>query len=93
MVLGGLRESARLARAARAGGYRLIVTTTFEGPVGTAAALHLAAVVGDVELASGLASADVVEASFPDSLIPRRGELRGPRGAGLGVGPGTGGAE
>jgi o-succinylbenzoate synthase len=87
MVLGGLRESARLARAAVERGFRVVVTTTFEGPVGTAAALHLAAVVGDVRLASGLASADVIAASFPSWLVPDRGTLRCSADPGLGTEP------
>ena len=84
MVAGGLRASSRLARTAREKRLRVLVTTTFEGPVGTAAALHLAAVFGDPGLAHGLASADVVDTAFPRSLIPRGGELRSPTDAGLG---------
>ncbi len=76
MVLGGLRASARLARAAAAAGVRCVVTTTFEGPVGTAAALHLSAALGDPELAHGLAASDMLVAEFPQELVPVRGSLR-----------------
>ncbi len=76
MVLGGLRASARLARAAGGVGVRCVVTTTFEGPVGLAAALHLAAAVGDSSLAHGLAASDVLVADFPDELVPVAGILR-----------------
>ncbi len=76
MVLGGLRASAQLARAASGVGVRCVVTTTFEGPVGLAAALHLAAAVGDSSLAHGLAASDTLVADFPDELVPVAGRLR-----------------
>ncbi|MCP4004942.1 MAG: o-succinylbenzoate synthase [bacterium] len=85
MVLGGLRASARLARAAMRVQVRSFVTTTLDGPVGTAAALHLAAAVGDATLASGLDSSTTLNIQFPDFLTTRNGELRIPSLPGLGL--------
>ncbi len=86
MVLGGVRASARLAAAS---GVRCVVTTTFEGPVGVAAALHLAAAVGDRKLAHGLAASDALVADFPAQLAPISGSLSPARGPGLmGTAPG-----
>jgi o-succinylbenzoate synthase len=86
-VLGGLRAAARLAWAARAGGVRCVVTTTLDGPVGTAGALQLAAAVGDADLASGLAAAELLDTPFPELLRPRDGRLELPARAGLGLDP------
>lgn len=89
MVLGGLRASARLAAAAEARGIRCFVTTTFEGPIGTAAALHLAASLRSgahgSELAHGLASSEVMAGPFPEALVPRDGSLPIPDLPGLGL--------
>ena len=76
MVLGGLRACVRFAEAAGRVRLRSFVTTTFEGPVGTAHALHLAAAVADPALACGLASHEVLDTAFPEALIPREGSLR-----------------
>jgi L-Ala-D/L-Glu epimerase len=76
MVLGGLGPAAALASAARARGIPSIVTTTLEGPLGTAAALHLAAAVGARDRAHGLASVDSVDTAFPPMLQPHEGRLR-----------------
>ena len=83
-LLGGLRPAARLARAATASGADCVITTALEGPIGTAAALQLAAAVGDPKRAHGLSACDWVEAPFPVDLIPRDGRLFLPRAAGLG---------
>jgi len=76
MVLGGLGPAVALATAARARGIPSIVTTTFEGPLGAAAALHLAAAIGSADLAHGLAAADSIDAPFPPMLQPQGGRLR-----------------
>jgi len=75
MVQGGLCDSAHLCREAAARGVRIVVTTTFDGPAATAAALHLAAAFGSPTLAHGLASCDVLDCEFPDSLVVRDGRL------------------
>ena len=84
MALGGLGPGARLARAAAARGLRSVVTTTLDGPIATAAALHLAAAVGTPALAQGLAAADSLAAPFPAALVPERGWLHLAPSAGLG---------
>jgi len=86
MVLGGLRQGLRIAAAAMAAGVSSIVTTTIDGGVGTAAALHLAAALGENVLACGLATgallaADVVEPGL--EVVDGRMPL--PAGPGLGV--------
>lgn len=85
MLLGGLRASARLGRDATRAGVRCFVTTTFEGPVGTAAAAHLAAAVSDPSLANGLPSIDWIHARFPEELEPDEGCLRISTDPGLGL--------
>ncbi len=85
LLLGGLRAAARLARDARAAGVRCLVTTTFDGPLGTAAALQLAAAIADPELACGLATLDALDVAVPDVLRPRDGWLDLPGGPGLGL--------
>lgn len=86
MVLGGLRRALRIADAAMAAGVPSIVTTTIDAGVGTAAALHLAAALGEGVLACGLATgallaADVIE----PGLEVRDGRMPLPAGPGLGV--------
>jgi len=76
MVLGGLGPAAALASAARARGIPSIITTTLEGPLGTAACLHLAAAVGAADRAHGLAAADSIDVPFPPRLQPHEGRLR-----------------
>jgi len=75
MVQGGLASAAHLCREASARGLRVVVTTTFDGPAGTAAALHLSAAHGSPTLAHGLASCEVLDCDFPEILIPHGGRL------------------
>ncbi len=86
-VLGGLAAALDLARRAARSGVASLVTTTLDGPLGTAAALHLAAAVGGHAHAHGLAAADWVEAPFAPSLVPRSGRLEIARGPGFGEVP------
>jgi L-alanine-DL-glutamate epimerase-like enolase superfamily enzyme len=86
MVQGGLRASLRLARAAARAGVRCFVTTTLDGPIASAAAVHLAAAICDGSLACGLAAADSVEADFPGWLRARAGSIGLPELPGLGLG-------
>lgn len=76
MVLGGPSRAASLARDATTRGVRCVVTTTFEGPIGTAASLELAARWGDPELAHGLAGFEQLDVDFPTRLRPRGGQLQ-----------------
>ena len=78
MVQGGLRPSLQLATRAAARGLACFATTTLDGPLGTRAALQLAAALPDFGFDHGLAAADVIEDAFPESLIPRDGALRVP---------------
>jgi o-succinylbenzoate synthase len=87
MVLGGLRPCVRLAAAVRARALRCLVTTTFEGGIGTALAAHLAAATAERDLACGLDSHGSLEAELPPELIPRDGWLRVLDGPGLGWKP------
>lgn len=86
MVLGGLRRALRIAGLAAAAGVSSIVTTTIDAGVGTAAALHLAAALGEGVLPCGLATG----ALLADDVIEPRLEVTGgtmplPAGDGLGV--------
>jgi muconate cycloisomerase len=84
-LLGGLRAASLLARGAAASGVRVLITTSFDGPLGTAAALHLAAAVADPELACGLATLEALEGDWPATLLPVEGTLTLSSGIGLGL--------
>jgi L-alanine-DL-glutamate epimerase-like enolase superfamily enzyme len=62
----------------------VVVTTALDGPIATAAALHLAAAVGTPALAQGLAAAESIACPFPAALVPERGRLRIAQRPGLG---------
>lgn len=85
-VLGGPVATHRLATAARAAGKRVIVTSFFDGPIGLAAAAHVAAACGD-DGPHGIGTAAAVEADFPTSLRAVDGHVTLPLGIGLGVDP------
>ena len=76
MVAGGLRPAAELCAAARDRGIPTLVTTTFDGPIATAAALHLAAACGSPTLAHGLDASSTLACRFPGALVPSGGILR-----------------
>ncbi len=78
--------SALLAQAAhvRADGREVYLASTFDGPVGIAAAVHAAAALG-VELPCGLATLDAFAEGPPAALRPRQGAIAVPSGSGLGV--------
>lgn len=78
--ISGLLEAA--ARARRAG-YEVYLASTLDGPLGIAAALHAAAVIGP-DRPCGLATLDLFERSVP-GLTVAHGELRAPDGPGLGT--------
>jgi o-succinylbenzoate synthase len=75
MVQGGLGPAAALCAAARRCAVRTLVTTTLDGPVATAAALHLAAAQGTKTFAHGLDAAAHVAGAFPKALVPVQGRL------------------
>ena len=85
-VIGGPVATHRLAVAARAAGKRVIVTSFFDGPIGLAAAAHVAAACGD-DGPHGVGTAGAIDADFPAGLAPVDGVVRLPEGPGLGVDP------
>lgn len=84
-VLGGLRAARRAAARAHAAGCALVVTTVFDGAVGRAGALALAASLPDPLLACGLATGGVLadDVAAPERVV--RGALAPPDEPGLGV--------
>jgi L-alanine-DL-glutamate epimerase-like enolase superfamily enzyme len=81
---GGITAVLAAASAARAAGSAVYLASSFDGPVGIAAAVHAAAALGDVP-PCGLATLGHI--GIEDSaLTPRRGRVEVPRGPGLGVG-------
>ena len=86
MVVGGLRPARQIAELASVAGVAVVVTTTIDAGVGTAAALHLAATLPEDGPACGLATG----ALFVDDLVVRPlaasdGWMELPEGPGLGV--------
>jgi o-succinylbenzoate synthase len=77
-ITGVLRDAAR----ARAAGYEVYLASTFDGPLGIAAALH-AAVVLAPDRASGLATLPLFDGRR-DPLPAADGRMRAPAGPGLG---------
>ena len=63
----------------------MVVTTALDGPIATAAALHLAAACGAPHLAHGLAATESLACPFPAALLPERGLLHLGQGPGLGA--------
>lgn len=90
MMLGGVRAALDVGRRAIDRGMTVVVTTTFDSSVGTAAALHLAAALGEVApgtpVAHGLSTGehlggDVVE----EALVPVDGRMALSAAPGLGI--------
>jgi L-alanine-DL-glutamate epimerase-like enolase superfamily enzyme len=78
--IGGLLEAARRARAV---GYEVYLASTFDGPLGVAAALHAACVVAPDRF-SGLATLGLFERAAPGGLEVSAGRMAPPPGEGLG---------
>jgi L-Ala-D/L-Glu epimerase len=81
---GGIAGTMSAAARARAAGYEVYLASTLDGPLGIAAALHCAAVVGP-RRACGLATLGLF-AGNPDPLPARGGAITVPGGDGLGDG-------
>ncbi len=79
---GGISGLIETARRARAAGYEVYLSSTWDGPLGIAAALHAAAVVRP-DRPSGLATLAMFEGR-QDPLPAAGGQLAIPGGAGLG---------
>ena len=80
---GGISGMIDVAARARAAGYGIYLASTLDGPLGIAAALHAAAVIGP-DRACGLATLGLF-AERPDPLPPARGSIVPPDGPGLGA--------
>jgi L-alanine-DL-glutamate epimerase-like enolase superfamily enzyme len=80
---GGISGTLAAASTARAAGYEVYLASTLDGPLGIAAALHVAAVIRPTR-ACGLATLGRF-ADRPDPLAPRNGAIDPPRAPGLGA--------
>jgi len=81
---GGLSGMIEQASRARDAGYDVYVASTFDGPLGIAAALHAAAVIKP-RRPCGLATLGLFQGP-PDPLPARQGRIAPPDGPGLGDG-------
>jgi o-succinylbenzoate synthase len=86
MVVGGLRAALEIAEEARRARASVIVTTTVDTGVGTAAALHLAVALPAEGPAHGLATGALLAADIVAQPLPAHdGRMAVPEGPGLGV--------
>ncbi len=79
---GGIAATIEMATRARAAGYEVYLASTLDGPLGIAAALHAAAVIGP-DRACGLATLGLF-ADRDDPLPVVAGAMSAPPGPGLG---------
>ncbi len=82
---GGIDGTLAAARSAQAAGAAVYVASTFDGPLGIAAGLHVAAALAPLP-ACGLATLGAFT-GVGARLAPRDGAIALPSGPGLGVGP------
>jgi L-Ala-D/L-Glu epimerase len=82
---GGITGLLAEAERARGLGYEVYLASTLDGPLGIAAALHAAAVIGP-DRHCGLATLGRFEPAAPAQLLPEGGRIRVPMGPGLGDG-------
>jgi len=86
MVVGGLGTARRIAELAQRRGASVVVTTTIDSGIGTAAALQVSATLPDSGLAFGLATGELLAGDLIESpLAMSDGEMELPAGPGLGV--------
>lgn len=81
---GGISATLTAAARARAAGYEVYLASTFDGPLGIAAALHVAAVLRPAR-ACGLATLGRFS-GVEDPLPVRAGSIAVPTSPGLGAG-------
>ena len=74
-ALGGPLVTAEVARVVTEAGLGLVVTSLLDGSVGIRAAAHLAAALGALDPAPGLATAALLAADSGPSLLPTEGAL------------------
>lgn len=85
-MVSGLAEAVRMLRRARDLGVECIVTTTLDAGVGTAAAMHLAALLPEPRLACGLATLALLEGDVVTGVPEvRHDAVTLPETLGLGV--------
>ena len=86
VTLGGLRPLRTAAQAAHAHGGRCVVTTAMDSGVGVAAALQVAASLGEGLPPCGLATAALLEDDLLEEPLPvTHGLMPLPKGPGLGI--------
>lgn len=83
---GGISALVVQAALVRAAGGDPYLASTYDGPLGIAAAVHAAAALR-VTTPCGLATLETLDLDAPAELLPRDGEMRVPTGPGLGVDP------
>lgn len=66
--VGGLTAAARVASVASKAGLLTFASSTLDGPIGLAAAMHFAAARSDFSVANGLATGDLFEESYGSGL-------------------------
>lgn len=84
---GGISGLLAQAALVLAGGAEVYVASTFDGPLGIAAGVHVAAALR-VGAACGLATLEHLDVEIPAALAVREGHIALPTGPGLGVIPG-----
>jgi o-succinylbenzoate synthase len=84
-AMGGLIPAMQLATRAQQKNVSSIVTTFLDGPIGRAAAAHLAFALGDTQQAHGLSSPELLEAFEGDSFSPKEGKILLPCKPGWGI--------
>ncbi|MCL2011763.1 MAG: o-succinylbenzoate synthase [Cystobacterineae bacterium] len=85
-AMGGLIPAMQLAMRARQKNISSIITTLLDGPIGRAAAAHLAFALGETQQAHGLSSPELLEGFEGDFFSPKEGKILLPQKPGLGIG-------
>ncbi|WP_372791646.1 mandelate racemase/muconate lactonizing enzyme family protein [Paraconexibacter sp.] len=81
---GGIGALAVQAALVRAAGGEAYLASTYDGPLGIAAAVHVAGAL-NLKTACGLATLDAFDVPMPEALLPRDGAITVPEGPGLGI--------
>ena len=81
---GGISALAVQAALVRAAGCEPYLASTYDGPLGIAAAVHLAAALG-ISTPCGLATLEAFDMPVPEVLRPVDGRIAAPAGPGLGI--------
>jgi L-alanine-DL-glutamate epimerase-like enolase superfamily enzyme len=82
---GGVSGLLSAAREAAGAGKRVVIASTYDGPVGIAAAVHVAAALQPSPPACGLATLALFDDAEPAALRPAGGRITVPVGTGLGL--------